>query len=192
MALLLLVAFLSFAVLGRILIQYYYTGDHGVRLAKPTAAPLEIIPGVTFVLSFLVSAVLIVYHHFGYLAAWQFTFPGISFIAGLAGIAGIVITLVAQIQMGKSWRIGVDPGEATELITAGLYARSRNPIYFGVGLYWTGVVLSFPHPAMWVCALICWLSIEVIVRRIEEPYLHRLHGEAFENYLQQTNRYRLF
>lgn len=192
MAIVLLVSFLTFAVFGRILIQYYYTGDHGVRLAKPTASPQEIIPGVAFVLSFMVSAVLVVCHHFELLAQWQFASSLITVTASLLGFVGIAILLVAQIQMGKSWRIGVDPGEETDLITTGLYARSRNPIYFGIGLYWIGIVLTFPHPAMWVCALICWISIEMIVRKIEEPYLLRIHGERFSDYAKQTNRYLLF
>jgi protein-S-isoprenylcysteine O-methyltransferase Ste14 len=192
MAFVLLVSFLTFAVVGRILIQYYYTGDHGVRLAKSTASPVEIIPGLTFVLSFLVSAVLIVLNEFAWLSDWHFGSPLVTFVATALGFAGIAITLVAQIQMGKSWRIGVDPGEQTNLITTGLYAKSRNPIYFGILLYWMGVVINFPHPAMWVCAIICWVSIEVIVRKIEEPYLHRVHAKAFADYLARSHRYRLF
>lgn len=192
MAVTLLVSFLTLAVAGRILIQYYYTGDHGVRVAKPTAALIEVIPGATFVLSFLVSAVLIVLQHFELMNPWQFSSSLVTLTGAVLGFGGIVITLVAQLQMGQAWRIGVDPSEQTELITAGLYAKSRNPIYFGIFLYWIGIVISFPHPAIWVCAVVCWFSIEVIVRKIEEPYLLRLHGKAFEDYVAQSHRYRLF
>ena len=192
MAFVLLLTFLTCAVFGRILVQYYYTGDHGIRLAKSSASPVEIIPGVSFVLSFLVSAILIVSHHFAPGSHWHLSSPMVIVIATALGFAGIGMTLVAQIQMGRSWRIGVDSDEKTQLITSGLYTRSRNPIYFGIGLYWVGVVLNFPHPAIWVCALICWISIEMVVRKIEEPYLHGVHGELFEDYIKQTNRYLLF
>jgi protein-S-isoprenylcysteine O-methyltransferase Ste14 len=189
MALLLLVAFLSVAVIGRILLQYYFTGDHGVRLAKPAAGASGILPGLTFVLSFFVSAVLIVRDHVDWLAVAQTGSPFTQGGAGVLGFVGIVIILVAQVQMGSAWRIGVDPSERTELVRTGLYARSRNPIYFGILLYWIGLVMVFPHPGLWICALICWASIEVIVRRIEEPYLLGLHREKFVHYVADTRRY---
>ncbi len=189
MALLLLAAFLSFAVIGRILLQYYFTGDHGVRLAKPTAPASEIIPGLMFVLSFSLSAALIVGHHFEKQEVAQLGGPVLSGLAFTLGLVGILIILVAQVQMGRSWRIGVDSSERTELVRTGLYARSRNPIYFGILLYWIGIAVILPHPVLWVCALICWASIEVIVRKIEEPYLLGLHGEKFTDYVADTRRY---
>jgi protein-S-isoprenylcysteine O-methyltransferase Ste14 len=189
MALLLLALFLSFAVIGRILLQYYFTGDHGVRLAKPTAPASEIIPGLMFVLSFALSAALIVGHHFEKLEVAQLGGPVLTGLAFTLGLVGILVILVAQVQMGRSWRIGVDPSEQTELICTGLYARSRNPIYFGILLYWIGMAVTLPHPALWLCALICWASIEVIVRKIEEPYLLGLHGEKFAEYVADTRRY---
>ena len=54
------------------------------------------------------------------------------------------------------------------------------------------IVLSLPHPLIIVSALVCWLSIEVIVRKIEEPYLIRTHGEEFIAYYNNTNRYLIF
>ena len=73
--------------------------------------------------------------------------------------------------------------------TKGLYSSSRNPIYFGILLYWLAIVLSLPHPLIIVSALVCWLSIEVIVRKIEEPYLAGIHGDYFIDYYNKTNRY---
>jgi protein-S-isoprenylcysteine O-methyltransferase Ste14 len=108
---------------------------------------------------------------------------------GLLGFFGIVITLVAQLQMGRSWRIGVDQNEETQLMVNGLYSKSRNPIYFGILLYWLAICLCFTHPAMWACATICWISIELIVRKIEEPYLKRVHGDTFNRYCLRSNRY---
>ena len=190
MALLLLGSFLSFAIILRILVHYYYTGDHGVRLAKRSAPFIEIIPGTTFVLSFVISAVLIVLNHVGVFLVGNNNYPPLVIMAiGVLGFTGIAITVIAQMQMGRSWRIGVDQDEATELMVNGLYAKSRNPIYFGILLYWLALVLVFTHPAMWACAAVCWVSIELIVRKIEEPYLMRVHGAAFDDYCRNSNRY---
>lgn len=192
MPLLLLVSFVSFAIILRILVQYYYTGDHGVRFAKANAPYIEIIPGTTFVLSFIVSAILIILNYLGGFPVDSFFSPIANFGIGLLGFSGIIITLVAQMQMGRSWRIGVDQNETTELMVSGLYSKSRNPIYFGILLYWLALALCFPHPAMWACAAVCWLSIELIVRKIEEPYLRRVHGKAFEQYCREAKRYLIF
>ena len=52
------------------------------------------------------------------------------------GVAGAVLAagslggaVAAQRRMGASWRVGVDPGERIGLVTGGLFARVRNPIY---------------------------------------------------------------
>lgn len=43
--------------------------------------------------------------------------------AGLVvAVAGVLVTLAAQRDMGASWRIGVDPAERTALVTGGLFA----------------------------------------------------------------------
>lgn len=34
-------------------------------------------------------------------------------------VAGVLAALVSQLHMGTSWRVGVDPGERTELVTTG-------------------------------------------------------------------------
>ncbi len=188
MALLLASTFFAFAIAGRILIQYHYTGDHGVRFAKRTAPLGEVLPGLTFVGAFAASIALLVLDALEVIPVRR---PAVALgvPATLLGFLGIAVTVIAQIQMGQSWRIGVDPCENTELVTTGLYARSRNPIYFGIFLYWTGICVNFPHAGMWLCAIVCWASIEMVVRKIEEPYLASVHGDGFETYRKQTHRY---
>lgn len=189
MALILFVSFISFAIILRILIQYYYIGNHGVRFASLKAPYIETVPGTIFVLTFIISGALILMNNFGVFAVYASLPLVVSIVSGLIGFAGITITVIAQIQMGRSWRIGVAQNEKTDLIVDGLYSKSRNPIYFGILLYWLAVVISFPHPVMWICASVCWICIELIVRKVEEPYLRRVHGHAFADYCRGSNRY---
>lgn len=189
MALILALAFLLLAVAGRIAIQIYHTGDHGVRFAGLSARWSEILPGSFFVLSFAFHLVLVVAHSMGLLKVSIATPEWMQITGLLTGLTGIAVTLIAQWQMGEAWRIGVDAQEKTALITHGLYARSRNPIYFGIFVYWFGISIVFPHPLMWVCAVICAICVHIIVRAMEEPYLRALHGEAFTGYWSRTNRY---
>ena len=189
MAALLGITFITFAVIGRVVLQFRSTGDHGVRFANPTEDPLAAIAGAAFSLSFALSLLLI---GLDFTGTWPLARIEAAYhphIAAPVGFAGIAIVLVAQYQMRNAWRIGVDHAESTELVTHGLFARSRNPIYFGILLYWLGLAGTMPNPLIWGLGIVCWVSIEVIVRKVEEPYLRKLHGASYSDYSDKTNRY---
>src|ERR1035438_10105814 len=58
-------------------------------------------------------------------------------IAGaIVAVFGYVLVVVARLQLGASF--SVSP-QAKELVTHGLYARIRNPIYVFVVVMWAGV-----------------------------------------------------
>ncbi len=192
MALILIILFLVLAVILRASMQRFRTGDFGLRAASLDAPLVEILPGTLFILSFASALVLITLGELTHITPITEFSNIIEWLFFALGVTGVAITVVSQHQMGDSWRIGVDQTETTPLKTNGLYARSRNPIYFGILLFWIGLCGTFPHPILWFCAVICWCCIEVIVRKIEEPYLKRLHGEQFKVYLSNTNRYFLF
>ncbi|MBX2846711.1 MAG: isoprenylcysteine carboxylmethyltransferase family protein [Acidiferrobacterales bacterium] len=189
MALILIFAFLFFAVFLRATTQWFNTGDFGVRLASPKAPMIEILPGTIFVISFAVACVIIVFYQLDMISNVYELPHSLRWAAFTIGVIGILFTLAAQYQMGDSWRIGVDSSEVTTLKTGGLYARSRNPIYFGILLVWIGLCLTLINPLLWLCAVVCWVCIELIVRKIEEPYLVNIHKEVFLDYAKETNRY---
>ena len=61
-------------------------------------------------------------------------------IAGvIVAIVGYVLLITARLQLGKSF--SVSP-QAKALVTHGLYARFRNPIYVSVGVMWIGIVVA--------------------------------------------------
>ena len=117
---------------------------------------------------------------------------GWTAVAG-AGVAlmvgGLVLTVTAQQQMGRSWRIGVDPDERTELVTAGLFGQVRNPIFTAMILFALGVALTVPHAWSVAGAALLTAGIVVQVLVIEEPYLRRVHGEAYERYVEVAGRF---
>jgi protein-S-isoprenylcysteine O-methyltransferase Ste14 len=171
------------------LIQYYYTRDHGLRLLKASSPLADILATTGFVVAFAVSTLLIWLETIGVFVLNVILPYYIRYLAAVISAIGIGIVLLAQIQMGRSWRIGVDHGEKTSLIKTGLYKYSRNPIYLGIFLYWIGMVLIFASMSMLICGLICCISIDYIVRKIEEPYLVKSHGVDYNNYMKTTHRY---
>jgi protein-S-isoprenylcysteine O-methyltransferase Ste14 len=108
--------------------------------------------------------------------------PRIAAVGLILALAGFVATLAGQTGMGASWRIGVDPGERTELVTTGVFAYIRNPIFTAMMLAQFGMVLLVPTwlSAIGLAALV--VAVELQVRAVEETYLRLVHGEAYADY----------
>ena len=188
-ALTLYLAFLVFAVGGRIALHYLATGDHGVRTVKRTASNTAKCASVLLLASFVATFVLSCLNATGAVQP-QADLGGSATMLGAAiSLAGIALMVVSQYQMGAAWRFGVDQAERTDLVTGGLYALVRNPIYSGVFLFLIGLLVLLPHVLMLIFLATAWLSIELQVRFIEEPHLRNLHGAAYEKYAGRTGRY---
>ena len=109
---------------------------------------------------------------------------------GLAGIAlGLAATYRSQVEMGASWRIGVDPAERTELVTTGLFRWVRNPMFASACLVAIAGAAAVTTPVTAVGAAMVTLGVELQVRRVEEPYLRTAHGDAYLDYARATGRF---
>ncbi|MCP3102246.1 isoprenylcysteine carboxylmethyltransferase family protein [Myxococcus sp. K15C18031901] len=101
--------------------------------------------------------------------------------------AGLGVVLVAQVQMGASWRIGIDR-EPTALVTRGLFTVVRNPIFAGMLWVVTGVALVTPG-AWTVMAWVDYVLLVSLQVRLEEAHLLRLHGEDYAAYASRVGRF---
>ena len=96
--------------------------------------------------------------------------------------------LIAQLQMQKSWRIGIDEDIKTELVQRGLFKISRNPIFLGMRLMLVGLFLILPNALMLVVLVTGEILIQIQVR-LEEEFLTRMHGETYLAYQKQIRRW---
>lgn len=110
-------------------------------------------------------------------------------LGALLALVGIGLVLVAQLQMGRSWRIGVNDSERTELITTGAFALVRNPIFSAMLLVSLGLALAAPTALALALPPVLWLALELQVRRVEEPYLLRTHGAPYLDWACRTGRF---
>ncbi len=111
-------------------------------------------------------------------------------LAGAAlALLGITGALAAQLSMGNSWRVGVDEAEETQLVTEGLYAWVRNPIFSFISLLALGLLLLVPSVFSLLVSALTVLGIEAQVRAVEEPYLKRTHGETYAHYAAAVGRF---
>lgn len=104
-------------------------------------------------------------------------------------ILGLLGTLWAQWEMGRSWRIGVNPSERTALVTGGLFRWVRNPIFTAMIVCTLGLVLLVPSVLAVIAQVALIIGVELQVRLIEEPYLVRIHGEAYRAWTARVGRF---
>lgn len=100
----------------------------------------------------------------------------------------LIWTMVAQAQMGNSWRIGIDANNKTQLVTHGIFGISRNPIFLGIRVTLLGFFLLLPNAVTLTTLVLGEVLLQIQVR-MEEEYLRQTHGEAYQKYCQRTRRW---
>lgn len=98
------------------------------------------------------------------------------------------LTWVCWIRMGKSWRMGIDPQEKTELVFTGPFAYVRHPIYGLSSLMMLMTVVALPTPPMIAAGMLHLFLMQWEVRR-EDVYLSTVHGEPYVLYRQHVGRF---
>jgi protein-S-isoprenylcysteine O-methyltransferase Ste14 len=100
----------------------------------------------------------------------------------------LIWTVVAQYQMGESWRIGIDKEHRTVLVERGVFNLSRNPIFVGMMFTLLGLLLVIPN-ALTLVIFIVGVTLISIQVRLEEEYLLKSHGEDYANYQRRVRRW---
>jgi len=112
----------------------------------------------------------------------------IAWVGVFCCLAGLTMLLLSLISFGKSFRVGIDTENPDKLITSGVFAVSRNPIYVGFGFILLGQFLIFPN---WILLLYvlagCWLFNRQVLR--EEVFLKVHYGKEYLDYCQRVRRY---
>ncbi len=168
-------------------LQYRRTGSTGFHGISGTPAGAGWWGGVLFVVAMalgLAGPVLAV------VGATPVDAPAGVQAAGLVvALVGFAATLAGQTGMGASWRIGVDPGERTALVTTGPFSHVRNPVFANMFPTSFGLVLLVPNAVAWAGFAALFAALEIQTRAVEEPYLLRTHGEAYAAYARRAGRF---
>ncbi len=108
--------------------------------------------------------------------------------AAALGLACLALSIECWTRMGSRWRMAVVPGEKTELVTGGLYARVRHPIYaLSIALMILSAVVVPTVPMLAIAAI--HVCLMVIKARNEEVFLLGVHGGTYERYRARTGRF---
>ncbi|MBT3313406.1 MAG: isoprenylcysteine carboxylmethyltransferase family protein [Anaerolineae bacterium] len=114
--------------------------------------------------------------------------PMVSGIGFVILFASFLVVVIAQVQMGISWRIGIDEDNPSELITGGIFQISRNPIFLGMRLSVFGLFLVLPNALTFTLWLIGDILLQIQVF-LEEEYLIGTHNENYKTYYQKVKRW---
>ena len=168
-------------------VQRRRTGSTGFRGISGSPAEAGWWGGVLFVAAIVLGLT-------GPLLAVTGTVPAaphaVAAVVGLVlALAGFAATLAGQTGMGASWRIGVDPSERTDLVTTGVFAYVRNPIFTAMVLAQFGMVLMVPTWISATALVTLIAAVELQVRAVEEPYLRLVRGETYAPCAARTGRF---
>lgn len=110
-------------------------------------------------------------------------------------LAGFIISFFSFIflvtgywSLGNNWRVGTGEGEIKELITGGIFAQTRNPVYLFFNLFLSGLFLINGDFFILILSVAVMISLHFVILE-EERLLLKNFGSAYRNYKRLTPRY---
>jgi protein-S-isoprenylcysteine O-methyltransferase Ste14 len=118
------------------------------------------------------------------------TASGLRYLAsGIAILCAVLLLGAAAHEMRKA-KTNIPTWEPTlALVTDGIYARSRNPIYLAFIIFLIGIGMLFNSDWLFVLLVPFVLIIHYGVIRREERYLLARFGAQYAGYVQRVPRY---
>jgi protein-S-isoprenylcysteine O-methyltransferase Ste14 len=122
--------------------------------------------------------------------------PWTSPEALLAGLAVAALMLLAVLlfaaaarTMGANWSITARMREGHELVTGGVFARLRHPIYTAMAAFLIAMAIAFGHLLGLIAAVPLFVLGTWIRVREEERLLKAEFGPAYEDYAARVKRF---
>ncbi|MBV6391173.1 MAG: hypothetical protein KPEEDBHJ_00381 [Anaerolineales bacterium] len=184
--------FFGLAMFWRSYIAWKRTGINPYKLGNGDT--VHDFVGKLFRLTLIVTALIVFIFSFleGY---YEWLSPITWMNSSLPTVVGIVLlilaliwVLVAQLQMGDSWRIGIDEKSESNLVQHGLFGVSRNPIFLGMLVMLVGLLLILPTAVTLTVAVLGFVLIHIQVR-LEEAFLTEKYGEDYRKYRAHVRRW---
>jgi protein-S-isoprenylcysteine O-methyltransferase Ste14 len=103
-------------------------------------------------------------------------------------LGGVLILVFSLVSFGNSFRVGIDVDQPGQLVTTGIFAVSRNPIYVGFFLFLLGQFLVFPS---WTTLTALAFATVLFHRQVmrEEEFMRQRYGREYDEYCGHVRRY---
>jgi protein-S-isoprenylcysteine O-methyltransferase Ste14 len=117
-----------------------------------------------------------------------FQSEGVAWVGVALCLAGMLLFVWSMMSFGRSFRVGIDIDKPDRLVTSGVFAYSRNPIYVAFWMIMLGQFLVFPN---WILLVYLgagsWLFHRQVLR--EEAFLTNHYGSEYAEYTHRVRRY---
>lgn len=123
--------------------------------------------------------------------AWQFPFPGRFLLAGVVAISGVALAVAGVRALRRAYTTisPFTPHKTAVLVVDGVYGRSRNPMYLGIGVVLVGIAIALANPATLLGPVMFVLWIDRFQIMVEERVLSDRIGTAYDDYRRRTPRW---
>jgi protein-S-isoprenylcysteine O-methyltransferase Ste14 len=117
-----------------------------------------------------------------------FAAPLVQWVGVLCCAAGVVLMAWSLVSFGASFRVGIDTDRPDKLITTGIFAYTRNPIYVAFGFVLLGEFLIQPT---WLMLIYMLTGFTLLHRQVlrEEVFMSAHYGAEFQAYAARVRRY---
>ncbi len=146
--------------------------------------------GVVILPPYLFGGALAISLLFHLMIPWQVLDDNTSLAFGLIFLGSGMALLFMAFKGFKAANTPIPPNKpAQHLVQDGIYNYSRNPMYIGLFLIYSGIGLLFGIGWIWVFMPPLGVYIRFLVIPREEAYLERRFGDAYLSYCRRVGRW---
>jgi protein-S-isoprenylcysteine O-methyltransferase Ste14 len=113
----------------------------------------------------------------------------LAWIGVLPIVAGGFVAFRAAGQFAKAGTNIVPLTRSTALVTSGMFARSRNPMYASMSVVLIGIALLLDRAAPWIVVPIFVAILRLRFIRYEERLMQATFGQAYLDYKARVRRW---
>jgi len=154
-----------------------------VSESQPSFSPPRVLPPHYFLLSLVLIVVI------GWRLGGGLIGSPLVYVGALPMLAGLLLAWQGARQFAKADTNIIPLSKSTTLVTSGVFAYSRNPMYLGMLLFLGGLALVMDNGWGWLVVLGFFLIIRLAFIRREEILMLETFGAAYANYKARVRRW---
>lgn len=108
-------------------------------------------------------------------------------VAMIIGLILILMGIVLWVYAVVIQKINVEAKKG-KLVTKGVYAIVRNPVYSAFFLLFTGFLVMAHHLYLLVLPVIFYVFLSILMKQTEEKWLLETFGKEYQDYCARVNR----
>ena len=112
----------------------------------------------------------------------------LQWIGFISGLLFLILMTLARLNLGSSWRIGLDYQTKDDLIKGGFYKYIRNPYFLFLLGFQFSLIPIVPNAIMMGSFIQSTILLGLQVR-FEEAFLQEKYGDEYLKYKEKTGRF---